>query len=130
MKRSNFSRPPKNQTHPGTGGPISRFFTVTAAFVRPEHFFGNPTRSERESRQRCGGYSHERLRIELCRGQRFIECERLLNRVAQPLDQITETERSRLVDHGREWLALQVRRFQDKPTSVRVAPLSETQTFP
>jgi hypothetical protein len=87
MKRTNFSRPPKHQTHPGLAEPSQGFSTVAAAFARPEPFFGNPTRSEGKSRQRCGGYSHGRLRIELCRGRRLVGCERLLNRVAQSLDQ-------------------------------------------
>ena len=86
MKRTNFSRPPKHQTHPGLAEP-SQGFSLLPLLLHGQSISGNPTRSEGESRQRCGGYSHGRLRIELCRGRRLVGCERLLNRVAQSLDQ-------------------------------------------
>jgi hypothetical protein len=73
MKRTNFSRPPKHQTHPGLAKP-SQGFSLLPLLLHGQSISSETRRALRENRVKdAAAILMKRLRIELCRGRRLIE---------------------------------------------------------
>jgi hypothetical protein len=73
MKRTNFSRPPKHQTHPGLAEP-SQGFSLLLLLLHGQSISSETRRALRENRVKdAAAILMKRLRIELCRGRRLIE---------------------------------------------------------
>jgi|SoiMethySBSTD1v2_1073268.scaffolds.fasta_scaffold128253_2 hypothetical protein len=73
MKRTNFSRPPKHQTHPGLAEP-SQGFSLLPLLLHGQSISSETRRALRENRVKdAAAILMKRLRIELCRGRRLIE---------------------------------------------------------